>query len=279
VITLALAAQAVIAAPRTIPRVVVVNVTGVVNSVTAEILSGAIAQAKKQNAAFVFVRFITPGGPSDAVEKMIRTLQASPVPVTVDASSANLRSLFRAHGRTSIFTGVTKSELPLGEIEIYRPTVRQRILMAIADPNIALLLVAIGALCLYWEMNSPGTIVPGLAGAILVLLGLSSLSALPLNWLGVALLLLAFGWFGLAARFAARAILGAAGAISMVLGMIVLVDSPLPEMRVHGGMAISLALPFSAITVFLLSVAVRARRNKRETSRSAVTELAPEGYR
>jgi membrane-bound serine protease (ClpP class) len=71
----------------------------------------------------------------------------------------------------------------------------------------------------------------------------------------------------------------------MVLGAVMLVDSPLPEMRVHWGTAIALALPFSAITVFLLSLAVRARRNKVETGSegmigetgAAVTELAPEG--
>jgi membrane-bound serine protease (ClpP class) len=71
----------------------------------------------------------------------------------------------------------------------------------------------------------------------------------------------------------------------MVLGAVMLVDSPLPEMRVHWGTAIALALPFSAITVFLLSLAVRARRNKVETggegmigeTGAAVTELAPEG--
>jgi membrane-bound serine protease (ClpP class) len=71
----------------------------------------------------------------------------------------------------------------------------------------------------------------------------------------------------------------------MMLGAVMLIDSPLPEMRVHWGTAIALALPFSAITVFLLSLAVRARRNKVETGSegmigetgAAVTELAPEG--
>jgi membrane-bound serine protease (ClpP class) len=71
----------------------------------------------------------------------------------------------------------------------------------------------------------------------------------------------------------------------MVLGAVMLVDSPLPEMRVHWGTAIALAVPFSAITVFLLSLAVRARRGKVETGKegmigeigAAVTELAPEG--
>jgi len=86
-------------------------------------------------------------------------------------------------------------------------------------------------------------------------------------------------------KFATHGILGVGGAISMVLGAVMLVDSPLPEMRVHWGTAVALALPFSIITVFLLSLAVRASRNKVDTggdgmigeTGSAVTELAPEG--
>jgi membrane-bound serine protease (ClpP class) len=73
--------------------------------------------------------------------------------------------------------------------------------------------------------------------------------------------------------------------VALVLGAVMLVNSPIPELRVHWGTAIALALPFSAITVFLLTIAVRARRNKVETGRegmlgqlgSAVTALAPAG--
>jgi len=74
-------------------------------------------------------------------------------------------------------------------------------------------------------------------------------------------------------------------AVAMVLGAVMLVDGPIPEMRIHWGTAIGLALPFSAITLLLLTLAMRARRNKVETGTegmigiigSAVTELAPAG--
>ena len=73
--------------------------------------------------------------------------------------------------------------------------------------------------------------------------------------------------------------------VSMVLGAVMLVDSPMPELRIHWATAIALALPFTAITVFLLSLAIRARRTKVETGiegmigelGSAVTDLAPAG--
>ena len=171
------------------------------------------------------------------------------------------------------------------EVETYDLTLRQRIISAIADPNIALVLLVVGALAIYIEFNSPGLIAPGVIGAILILLGLSAISVLPINWLGAALILLAFTLFVLEAKFASHGILGVGGAVSMVLGAVMLIDSPIPEMRVHWGTAIALAVPFSAITVLLLSLAVRARRNKVGTggegmigeTGAAVTELAPEG--
>jgi membrane-bound serine protease (ClpP class) len=171
------------------------------------------------------------------------------------------------------------------EIEEYEPSLRQRFISAIADPNIALIILVIGGLCIYIEFSSPGMIAPGVIGAIMVLLGLSALSVLPINWLGAGLLLLAFTLFALEAKFTSHGVLAVGGAVSMVLGAVMLIDSPLPEMRVHWVTAIALALPFAAITVFLLSLAVRARRNKVETGAegmigqlgSAVTELSPEG--
>lgn len=174
-------------------------------------------------------------------------------------------------------TGATVSE--------YQPSLRERIIAAIADPNIALVLLVIGALGIYVEFSSPGLIAPGVGGAILVLLGLSALSVLPINWLGAALLILALTLFVLEAKFASHGILGIGGAVAMVLGAVMLVNGPIPEMRVHWSTAIGLALPFSVITVMLLSLVVRARRHKVTTgvegmigtTGAALTELAPEG--
>jgi membrane-bound serine protease (ClpP class) len=112
------------------------------------------------------------------------------------------------------------------------------------------------------EFSSPGLIVPGVAGAILVLLGLSALSVLPINWVGVALLLLAVALFILEAKFASHGILGVGGTVSMILGALLLVDSPLPELRIHLSTAVGLALPFAIITTFLVSLVIRARASK-----------------
>ena len=183
----------------------------------------------------------------------------------VDLIAPSETDLLRAlDGRTvTRFNGETVTLHTAGAtIEVYERSLRQKIISAIADPNIALILLVVGALCIYVEFSAPGMVAPGVAGAILVLLGLSALSVLPISWLGVALLLLAFTLFVLEAKIAAHGVLGVGGTVSMVLGAVMLVNSPYPEMRIHWTTAIALALPFSLITVLLLSLAVRARRNK-----------------
>jgi membrane-bound serine protease (ClpP class) len=165
-----------------------------------------------------------------------------------------------------------------------RETLRERVVSAIADPNIGFILLVLGVLGIYVEFTSPGLIFPGIAGAILALLGLSSLSILPINWTGVALLVLALALFVLEAKFTSHGMLGIGGTISMVLGALLLVNGP-PEMRIHLSTALAVALPFAAITMFLVSIVVKARRNKVLTGAEgmigemgiAETALEPEG--
>jgi membrane-bound serine protease (ClpP class) len=189
------------------------------------------------------------------------------------------REVTRFDGRKVVLhlTGAT--------VTVYERNIRQKILAAVADPNIALILLVLGALGIYIEFTSPGLIVPGIVGAILVLLGLSALSMLPINWLGAALLVLAMTLFVLEAKFTSHGILGIGGAVCMVFGALLLINSPLPEMRIRLATAISLALPFSLITVLLVSLVMKARSNKVMTGSEgmigevgvAASEIAPEG--
>jgi len=169
-------------------------------------------------------------------------------------------------------------------VQDVRLTLRERLMNAIADPNIGFILLILGVLGMYIEFTHPGLIFPGVTGAILALLGLSSLTILPINWVGVALLVLAAALFVLEAKFTSHGILGIGGTISMVLGAILLINGP-PEVRIHLGTAISVAVPFALITMFLVSIVIQARRNKVLTGASGMvgeiglarTTLAPEG--
>jgi membrane-bound serine protease (ClpP class) len=169
-------------------------------------------------------------------------------------------------------------------IVTYEKTMRESLMSAISDPNIAFVMLILGALGLYLEFTHPGLILPGVAGGILVLLGLAALSVVPINWGGVALLILAVTLFVLEAKFASHGILGAGGAVAMILGALLLVEGP-PEMRIRLGTAIGVTLPFALITVFLLSLVLKARANKVVTGDAGMigevgvarTALAPRG--
>jgi len=161
---------------------------------------------------------------------------------------------------------------------------RERLMSAIADPNIGFILLVLGALGIYIEFAHPGLIFAGVGGAILALLGLSALTILPINWVGVALLVLSAVLFVLEAKYTSHGVLGIGAAISMILGAVLLINGP-PEVRIHLSTAISVAVPFAAITLFLMSIVLQARRNKVLTGPSGMigeigiarTALEPEG--
>jgi membrane-bound serine protease (ClpP class) len=190
----------------------------------------------------------------------------------IDLTAASEQELFaRLDGREVARFDGRKQVLHLGGAAIveYRKTAREAIISSIADPNIAFALLIIGGLAIYVEFSHPGLIVPGVAGVIMVLMGLSALSVLPINWLGVALLVLSISLFVLEAKFASHGILGAGGVVSMVLGALMLVEGP-PEMRIHLATALAVALPFGIISVFLLSLVLKARKAKVVTGSSGM---------
>ncbi|MFZ1135520.1 MAG: nodulation protein NfeD [Candidatus Korobacteraceae bacterium] len=164
-------------------------------------------------------------------------------------------------------------------------TVKQRILDFLLDPNIAFIVLAIGALALYAEFNHPGAIVPGVVGIVFILLALFALNLLPTRYAAFTLIMAAFVMFALEAKFATHGILGIAGIALMTVGGLLLVDGPIPEMRVKLWTALSVSIPLGAITVFLMSIALKARRNKVVTGQQGMigtvgearTDIDPEG--
>jgi membrane-bound serine protease (ClpP class) len=142
------------------------------------------------------------------------------------------------------------------------PTLREKILDRLTDPNLAVLVLVVGGLLVYVEFNTPGTIVPGTLGTIMVLLALFALNLLPVRYTSVMLLAAAFALLILEAKFASHGVLGAAGIAALVFGALTLVDGPIPELRVHLATALATGLAFGLITVFLLRLALKARRSK-----------------
>ncbi len=170
-------------------------------------------------------------------------------------------------------------------IRDYGMTLKQRILAYIMDPNVAFILLAIGALALYAEFNHPGAVVPGTVGVVFILLAIFALNLLPVRFAALVLILASFVLFALEAKFATHGVLTIGGIVTMVLGGLLLVDAPIPEMRVHLLTALAVSVPLGLITAFLMSIALKARRNKVVTGAQglvgeigqAQTALSPQG--
>ena len=141
-------------------------------------------------------------------------------------------------------------------------SLRQQILTHLMNPNILLIILAVGALCLYIEFNHPGAVVPGTIGVVCILLAAFAMNLLPVRFAALALILTSFVFFALEAKFATHGVLGIAGVVTMVFGGLLLVDAPIPEMQVHLWTALAVSVPLGVITVFLMNIALKARANK-----------------
>jgi len=171
-------------------------------------------------------------------------------------------------------------------IETLQPTLREELLGWLVNPNIALLLLVGGALLIYLEFNTPGTIVPGALGTLMVLLGIFGLDLLPIRYTAVLLLVGALVLMALEAKFGGHGALAIAGIVCLMFGTLTLVAAPVPEMAISPWVAIAVSAGFGGITVFLVRLAVRARRKKAllgadalvGSAASAMEALTPEGH-
>ena len=168
---------------------------------------------------------------------------------------------------------------------VFEMTLKEQILDELMNPDVAFLLLAIGALALYVEFNHPGAVIPGTVGVVFILVAAFALNLLPTRFAALALILGAFALFAAEAKFASHGVLTVGGIVLLTLGGLLLVDSPIPEMRVHLATALAISIPLGAITAFLMTIALKARRNKVVTGEQglvgetgvAQTALSPQG--
>jgi membrane-bound serine protease (ClpP class) len=196
--------------------------------------------------------------------------------------------LNQLEGRTITRLNGDKQVLHLAgaRIKLLKPTLRDELLSWLVDPNIALLLLVLGALLIYLEFNSPGTIVPGALGTLMVLLGIFGLNLLPIRYTAVMLLVAAMVLLLLEAKFGGHGALAIAGIVCLAFGMLTLVAAPVPELAVNPALAISVSAAFGAITFFMVRLVMRARKKKHllgadalvGSRASAMEPLNPEGH-
>jgi membrane-bound serine protease (ClpP class) len=183
----------------------------------------------------------------------------------IDYVAANEQELFKQMQGKPVkrFNGQMVTLNLVGEpVRPFEMTVKQRILDFLINPNIAFLLLVVGALLLYVEINHPGAVVPGMVGVVFILLAVFAFDLLPVRWAAMVLIFTSFVLFALEAKFATHGVLGIGGIATMVLGALLLVDAPIPQMRIRLWTALAVSIPFGGITVFLMGLALKAQRNK-----------------
>jgi membrane-bound serine protease (ClpP class) len=162
----------------------------------------------------------------------------------------------------------------------------QQVLSALAHPQIAYLLLTLGTLGLTIELWSPGAILPGVAGGICLLLAFFAFQVLPVSYAGVLLIMFGLALLILEVKVTSYGLLGGGGVLSLLLGSMMLIDSPLPELQVGLRLIVPMTLGIAAILLFLVRLAVVAQHLPPATGASAMLEevgraltpIAPGGF-
>jgi membrane-bound serine protease (ClpP class) len=163
---------------------------------------------------------------------------------------------------------------------------RQAILSTIARPDVLFLLL-LGTLAgLGAEISHPGLIFPGIIGALCLILFLFASQIIPVSGAGVLLVLLAIGLFAAEVKVPSYGLLTVGGLVAMILGAMMLVDSPLPELRVSLWSLLPVMIAFAAFTIAIVRLVLQAQRQSARTGREglltrhgqAASDLVPEGW-
>jgi membrane-bound serine protease (ClpP class) len=164
------------------------------------------------------------------------------------------RTVRRFDGRT---TTLRTSGARIVPVEM---TLRQRILSSIAHPNIAYILLSLGTLGLTIELWSPGAVLPGVVGGLSLLLAFFALQVLPINYAGVMLMLFGLLLLMLELKVTSYGLLTIGGVVSLIFGSLMLVDTPVPELQLNVGLVVSVVVGFTAISAFLVRLAVASQK-------------------
>ena len=207
------------------------------------------------------------GRNADWGEKAVR--EAVSLPATdalehkvIDVIAENEAALLKKlDGRTTEVSGARRT-LHTGDAALVAVELdwRTRILSVITNPSVAYLMILVGIYALVFEFSNPGLVLPGVVGAICVLLALYAFHLLPVNYAGLALIALGIGFMAAEAFLPAYGSLGIGGLIALVLGSVILIDSDLPGFEIPYGLIAGVAVASGLFLLFLVGMVARGRR-------------------
>lgn len=193
----------------------------------------------------------------------VEALNASPP--LIDLVVSDLPELLRTlDGRTvTRFDGATLVLRTAGaRVVPIEMNWRQRLLSAIAHPNVAYMLLSLGTLGLTIELWSPGAVLPGVAGGLCLLLAFFAFQILPVNYAGLSLILFGLSLLVLEVKIASYGLLTAGGLASLTFGSMILMDSSVPELQLSPRLVFPVVLGVGGIAVFLARMAVASQRGR-----------------
>jgi membrane-bound serine protease (ClpP class) len=182
----------------------------------------------------------------------------------IDLIAANLPELIKKIDakKITINNATTVLHTKDAEIELIEMKWREKFLAVISDPNVAFLLIILGFYGLFFELSNPGVVFPGLVGAIALILGGYALQLLPINYAGLLLIILALVMFLLEIKVTSYGALTIGGIASMVVGSIMLIDSPFPFLRISLKIIIPTALATAGFFFFLFGAVIRTYQKR-----------------
>jgi membrane-bound serine protease (ClpP class) len=148
---------------------------------------------------------------------------------------------------------------------------RQKFLKTITNPNLAFFLLIFGLIGLYLEFTHPGAIIPGVLGGISLLLAFMAFQILPIDYIGLLLILLSIGFFIAEIKIQGFGAFGVGGIVSFILGSIMLINSPIPEMRPTMSIIIVFGICVGVLFLFLTWRVIKAMKSKAETGKEGLT--------
>jgi len=226
--------------------------TKVINDAVAYIRGLATLRGRNEEWAEQAVRKAVSLTAEEALEKNV-----------IDIVATDQGDLFRQlDGRVIEVLGAKKTLSTTGLIvKELKPDWRNRLLEVIANPNIAYILMLIGIYGLILEFSTPGAILPGTVGAICLLLALFSFQVLPINYAGLALILLGIALMAAEAYQPSFGVLGLGGIVAFVTGSVILIDVDLPGYGINLGIIAGFAVSSAAFFILALGLVFKARRN------------------
>jgi membrane-bound serine protease (ClpP class) len=194
-------------------------------------------------------------------------------PPLIDLIADNVPDLIRKlDGRTIKRFNGTSTTLKLANADVrnLEMTLAQRVLSAIAHPQIAYLLLTLGTLGLTIEMWSPGAVVPGVVGGICLLLAFFALQVLPVSYAGLLLIMLGFALLILEVKVTSHGLLAVGGIVSLLFGSMMLIDSPLPELQIGLRLILPVTFSLAGILLVLVTLGIQAQGTPAVTGESGM---------